>query len=170
MGVNDLATNIDVEEVNRLVQGFQLADEKGIEMSAPSAMNDPTGNSNGNQNLGNVGNMGGTDVLRFPQSGPMQVMTPVGSISNYGSTNAGFQNYNPPSPGTTGANNVINQNHHKSNTRRKSALKNRTIYDRLGGEPAISIAVDKFYEKVMADNRVNKYFKSIDMRKQHQMQ
>jgi hemoglobin len=41
-----------------------------------------------------------------------------------------------------------------------------TLYDQLGGEAAIDIAVDKFYEKVLSDNRIKHFFDGIDMVKQ----
>ncbi|KAL6064466.1 Group 1 truncated hemoglobin [Balamuthia mandrillaris] len=46
----------------------------------------------------------------------------------------------------------------------------RTLYDELGGEAAIDAAVDKFYEKVLADERVNFFFDGVDMRRQARMQ
>ena len=45
----------------------------------------------------------------------------------------------------------------------------QTIYERLGGQEAINLAVDKFYEKVLKDNRVKSFFTKIDMKKQAQL-
>ena len=45
-----------------------------------------------------------------------------------------------------------------------------SLYDQLGGEKAIDAAVDKFYEKVLADERVNGFFKGVDMDRQRAMQ
>lgn len=45
-----------------------------------------------------------------------------------------------------------------------------SLYDQLGGEKAIDVAVDKFYEKVLADDRVNGFFKGVDMDRQRAMQ
>jgi len=42
----------------------------------------------------------------------------------------------------------------------------QTIYDRLGGEAAMNAAVDIFYRKVLADDRINKFFEDVDMEKQ----
>jgi hemoglobin len=38
-----------------------------------------------------------------------------------------------------------------------------TLYDRLGGETAVDAAVDIFYEKVLADDRINMFFENLDM-------
>ncbi|SEW25323.1 group I truncated hemoglobin [Natrinema salifodinae] len=47
-----------------------------------------------------------------------------------------------------------------------------TVYDRLGGEDAIADVVDRFYERVVADDQVAHYFDDVDMQKQrvHQTQ
>ncbi|MCI5146335.1 MAG: group 1 truncated hemoglobin, partial [Candidatus Electrothrix sp. AR3] len=45
-----------------------------------------------------------------------------------------------------------------------------TLYEQLGGEPAVDAAVDLFYKKVLADERVNGFFKGIDMSRQAAMQ
>ncbi len=45
-----------------------------------------------------------------------------------------------------------------------------SLYEQLGGEKAIDAAVDKFYEKVLADDRVNGFFKGVDMDRQRRMQ
>lgn len=41
-----------------------------------------------------------------------------------------------------------------------------TLYERLGGAPAIDAAVDIFYRKMLGDNRVNYFFDNTDMDKQ----
>jgi hemoglobin len=47
-----------------------------------------------------------------------------------------------------------------------------SIYERIGGEKAVDAAVDKFYEKVLADDRIKHFFNETDMKKQaiHQKQ
>lgn len=41
-----------------------------------------------------------------------------------------------------------------------------TLYDKIGGEAAVNAAVDIFYRKVLADNRINRFFEGVDMEKQ----
>ena len=41
-----------------------------------------------------------------------------------------------------------------------------TLYERLGGEPAVDTAVDIFYRKVLADDRVSDFFDDVDMEQQ----
>lgn len=41
-----------------------------------------------------------------------------------------------------------------------------TLYERIGGEAAVNAAVDLFYRKVLADDRINKFFEGIDMDRQ----
>ncbi len=41
-----------------------------------------------------------------------------------------------------------------------------TLYEKLGGEAAVNAAVDIFYRKVLADDRINHWFEGIDMDKQ----
>ena len=38
-----------------------------------------------------------------------------------------------------------------------------SLYERLGGEAAVNLAVDKFYVRVLADNRINHFFDNLDM-------
>lgn len=38
-----------------------------------------------------------------------------------------------------------------------------TLYERIGGEPAVDAAVDLFYEKVIADDRISEFFINLDM-------
>ena len=42
-----------------------------------------------------------------------------------------------------------------------------SLYDRLGGQAAVDAAVDLFYTKVLADERINHFFANIDMERQH---
>lgn len=41
-----------------------------------------------------------------------------------------------------------------------------SLYERLGGEAAVSAAVDIFYDKVLSDYRINRFFDKTDMAKQ----
>lgn len=41
-----------------------------------------------------------------------------------------------------------------------------SIYERLGGRPAIEAAVDLFYEKILGDDRVNHFFEDVSMKRQ----
>jgi hemoglobin len=41
-----------------------------------------------------------------------------------------------------------------------------TLFERLGGQAAVNTAVDIFYRKVLADDRVNYFFEGVDMEKQ----
>ncbi len=41
-----------------------------------------------------------------------------------------------------------------------------TVYERIGGEPAVNTAVDIFYRKVLADDRINSFFEDTDMERQ----
>ncbi|NQX62612.1 group I truncated hemoglobin [Paenibacillus qinlingensis] len=45
-----------------------------------------------------------------------------------------------------------------------------TLYDKLGGEGAITAVVDYFYELVLADETVNHFFNNTDMEKQRKHQ
>jgi len=38
-----------------------------------------------------------------------------------------------------------------------------TLYDRLGGEPAFTAAVDDFYRRMLSDERVAGFFDDVDM-------
>ena len=42
----------------------------------------------------------------------------------------------------------------------------QTLFEKIGGEAAVDAAVDIFYRKVLADDRINKYFEGVDMDKQ----
>ncbi len=41
-----------------------------------------------------------------------------------------------------------------------------TLYENLGGSAAVDAAVDRFYRKVLADDRINMFFEGVDMDKQ----
>ena len=41
-----------------------------------------------------------------------------------------------------------------------------TLFEQLGGSAAVDAAVDKFYRRVIADDRVNRFFEGVDMDKQ----
>lgn len=38
-----------------------------------------------------------------------------------------------------------------------------TLFERLGGKPAVEAAVDLFYQKVLADPRIKHFFEGVDM-------
>ena len=42
----------------------------------------------------------------------------------------------------------------------------QSLFDRLGGEAAVSAAVDLFYQKVLADGRISHFFQNVDMQSQ----
>ncbi len=41
-----------------------------------------------------------------------------------------------------------------------------SLYDELGGAPALDAAVDIFYRKVLSDDRIAHYFDGVDMERQ----
>lgn len=45
-----------------------------------------------------------------------------------------------------------------------------SLYEKLGGEAAVNAAVDIFYAKVLADNRIKHFFANADMERQAQKQ
>jgi len=49
-------------------------------------------------------------------------------------------------------------------------MNDSTLFERLGGQDAVNAAVDIFYRKVLADDRVNYFFDGVDMDKQIQKQ
>jgi hemoglobin len=42
----------------------------------------------------------------------------------------------------------------------------QSLYEQLGGQPAVEAAVDLFYRKVLKDNRIKAFFDDVDMDKQ----
>ena len=43
---------------------------------------------------------------------------------------------------------------------------NLSLYEQLGGDAAVDAAVDAFYRKVLADDRVSRFFDGVDMDRQ----
>ena len=41
-----------------------------------------------------------------------------------------------------------------------------TLFDKIGGDAAVNAAVDIFYRKVLADDRISSFFEGVDMDKQ----
>ena len=50
------------------------------------------------------------------------------------------------------------------------ASRESSLYHKLGGKPAIDAAVEAFYVKVLADNRIKHFFSDINMTKQRRKQ
>jgi hemoglobin len=46
----------------------------------------------------------------------------------------------------------------------------KTLFERIGGKDAVNAAVENFYQKVMADKRINYMFDGVDMEKQRTKQ
>jgi len=42
----------------------------------------------------------------------------------------------------------------------------KSLYERIGGQPAVMAAVDRFYEKVLADEVTRPFFEALDMEAQ----
>lgn len=45
-----------------------------------------------------------------------------------------------------------------------------SVYEKIGGEAAVNAAVDIFYRKVLADDRISEFFDTVDMEAQHAKQ
>ncbi len=41
-----------------------------------------------------------------------------------------------------------------------------SLFERLGGQDAVNAAVELFYRKVLADDRINRFFQGVDMDRQ----
>lgn len=50
--------------------------------------------------------------------------------------------------------------------KKKQEKKQMSLYERIGGEPAVNAAVDVFYRKVLADDRISHFFDTVDMEAQ----
>jgi hemoglobin len=42
----------------------------------------------------------------------------------------------------------------------------QSLYEKIGGDVAVNAAVDIFYRKVLADDRINQFFDGVDMERQ----
>ena len=51
-----------------------------------------------------------------------------------------------------------------------NADRKNSLYEKLGGKPAIDAVVEAFYVKVLADNRIKHFFDDINMNKQRRKQ
>ncbi|NUP89311.1 MAG: group 1 truncated hemoglobin [Candidatus Sumerlaeia bacterium] len=45
-------------------------------------------------------------------------------------------------------------------------MPDQTLYEQLGGKKAIDAAVDLFYERILADDRIRHFFTGVDMPRQ----
>lgn len=45
-------------------------------------------------------------------------------------------------------------------------LMSSSLYEQLGGQAAVELAVDNFYRKVLSDDRISHFFDGVDMDKQ----
>ena len=41
-----------------------------------------------------------------------------------------------------------------------------SVYEQIGGEPAMAAAVELFYRKVLGDDRISHFFEDVDMERQ----
>lgn len=46
------------------------------------------------------------------------------------------------------------------------AEKRSSLYEQIGGEPAMGTAVELFYRKVLSDERISHFFEDVDMERQ----
>ena len=49
-------------------------------------------------------------------------------------------------------------------------MSDASLYERIGGKDALNAAVDRFYERVLADDRIKQFFDSVDMDGQRKKQ
>ena len=59
---------------------------------------------------------------------------------------------------------------HRSSAAEAQKKKSGTLYERIGGPAAVDAAVDIFYQKVLADPKINHFFAHTNMTKQRQKQ
>lgn len=49
-------------------------------------------------------------------------------------------------------------------------MNEKSLYERIGGEPAVDAAVDVFYRKVLTDDRISHHFEGVEMSRQREKQ
>ena len=49
-------------------------------------------------------------------------------------------------------------------------MTDETLYQQIGGKDALTAAVDRFYERVLADDRIRHFFDTVDMEQQRNKQ
>lgn len=47
-----------------------------------------------------------------------------------------------------------------------SVTAEKSVYEQIGGEPAMAAAVEVFYRKVLSDDRIAHFFEDVDMERQ----
>src|SRR5687768_8279557 len=55
---------------------------------------------------------------------------------------------------------------YRSQTPKEFAMSEKSIYEQIGGDPAVDAAVDAFYRKVLVDERISQFFDDVDMDRQ----
>lgn len=58
------------------------------------------------------------------------------------------------------------QLNHQKDMKESSVVIEKTLFEQIGGMPAVNAAVDIFYKKVLADERINHFFEHTDMKRQ----
>lgn len=58
----------------------------------------------------------------------------------------------------------------KSSEGNKMTQQQKSIYDRIGGAPAVQAAVSVFYKKILSDPQLKPFFSGTDIKKQEQHQ
>jgi hemoglobin len=48
----------------------------------------------------------------------------------------------------------------------RGIIMSQSLYEKIGGDAAVNAAVDIFYRKVLADDRINQFFDGVDMERQ----
>ena len=57
-----------------------------------------------------------------------------------------------------------------NNSMNEAATANKPLFEKLGGKAAVEAAVDRFYDKLVADSRVKHFFDGIDLPRQRAKQ